>query len=110
MATILVLDTNLGATASVMARHLANHHVATAASADEVLGLIKSGARFDVIFAQAAPPEMSLLALRIAIAAVDLDQARRLVLVSNLSELRETIEGFLPIRPGVVRVEQRRVR
>jgi len=108
VANILVLDTNLGATALLMARHLADHDVATAATGNAVLALLEAGARFDVIFARAPSPEMSLLELRIAIAAIDLDQARRLVLVSNLSadpsitasELRETIEGFLPIRPA----------
>ena len=103
MANILVLSPDPPTIALIEHALQSKHTVATAASGAVALGLVETGDRFDVIFAETQLLDMTAPELRTAIGHVEPDQARRIFIfppdsIPSAPELHEIIDGFLPIR------------
>jgi len=121
MARILVLDDD-PAISRLFALWLGSEHEVTVmSSASDVLARVQAGERFDTIVCDVHMPAMSGVDLHAAIQRVEPEQARRFVFVTagllpgeqagmaampnrvlikpfRIDDLREIIDGFLPIR------------
>lgn len=116
---VLVLDDD-EAIIRLLAHALRAEHLVTAmTNPSDAVSRIAKGERFDVMFCDLDMPVMSGLEVYAAIARTDREQARRIVFLSaasredvarlgrlpsrrltkpfKLAELREVIDGFLPI-------------
>jgi DNA-binding NtrC family response regulator len=103
MAHVLVLSPDSSTTTLLEYALKAKHTVSTAATGVVALGLVESGDRFDVIFAEVRLLDMPATELRTIIGRSDPDQARRVFIfppdsIPSAAEVYEIIDGFLPIR------------
>jgi CheY-like chemotaxis protein len=120
MARILVLDDDPAISRLYALRLGPRHDITVMTSAPEALARIQAGARFDTIVCDVHMPTLNGFELHVAIQRLAPEQARRFVFVTagllaedraalstmpnrvlikpfRIDDLREIIEGFLPI-------------